>query len=217
MCLQSALLFGLLTYAWKWQPTPVLLPGKSHGWRSLAGYSPWGRKESDMTEWLHFHFHTQGVEKIKWSSKHLYRTNFYLISKNINCKVYLLEEKRSPEKWTSPASYSKAAVIDCPPPLLSPLSVPHPTPRQSCYVRDHVCPPQTLLGHRHCWLSPRPSWPQCVPGQVGPLQPEQLEHSKGFSQPPRCPASYNLEERSELHWLSKHRIRKEGEKNRNSC
>ena len=35
-----------------WQPTPVLLPRKSHGWRSLAGYSQWGRKESDMTEWL---------------------------------------------------------------------------------------------------------------------------------------------------------------------
>ena len=34
----------------KWQPTPVPLPGKSHGWRSLVGYSPWGRKESDMTE-----------------------------------------------------------------------------------------------------------------------------------------------------------------------
>ena len=38
----------------KWHPTPVLLPGKSHGWRNLVGYSPWGRKESDMTEWLHF-------------------------------------------------------------------------------------------------------------------------------------------------------------------
>ena len=34
----------------KWQPTPVFLPGKSHGQRSLVGYSPWGRKESDMTE-----------------------------------------------------------------------------------------------------------------------------------------------------------------------
>ena len=35
-----------------WQPTPVFLPGKSHGWRSLAGYSPWGHKEpwlSDFT------------------------------------------------------------------------------------------------------------------------------------------------------------------------
>ena len=37
----------------KWQPTPELLPGKSHGRRSLVGYSLWGRKESDMTEQLH--------------------------------------------------------------------------------------------------------------------------------------------------------------------
>ena len=36
--------------------TPVLLPGKSHGWRSLAGCSPWGLEESDTTERLHFHF-----------------------------------------------------------------------------------------------------------------------------------------------------------------
>ena len=38
----------------KWQPTPVLLPGKSHGQRSIVGYSPWGHKELDMTEWFHF-------------------------------------------------------------------------------------------------------------------------------------------------------------------
>ena len=40
----------------QWHPTPVLLPGKSHGWRSLVGCSSWDRKESDMTERLHFHF-----------------------------------------------------------------------------------------------------------------------------------------------------------------
>ena len=40
----------------EWQPTPVLLPGKSLGWRNLVGYSPWGREESDMTERLQFHF-----------------------------------------------------------------------------------------------------------------------------------------------------------------
>ena len=34
----------------KWQPTPVLLPGKSHGWRNLVGYSLWSRKELDRTE-----------------------------------------------------------------------------------------------------------------------------------------------------------------------
>ena len=40
----------------QWHPTLVLLPGKSHGQRSLVGCSPWGREESDMTERLHFHF-----------------------------------------------------------------------------------------------------------------------------------------------------------------
>ena len=45
---------GKIPWRRKWQSTPVLLPGKSHGQRSLEGYSPWGRKEPDMTEWLHF-------------------------------------------------------------------------------------------------------------------------------------------------------------------
>ena len=36
----------------QWHPTPVLLPGKSHGRRSLVGYSPFGQKESDMPGWL---------------------------------------------------------------------------------------------------------------------------------------------------------------------
>ena len=40
----------------QWHPTPVLLPGKSHGWRSWVGCSPWGREESDATERLHFQF-----------------------------------------------------------------------------------------------------------------------------------------------------------------
>ena len=40
----------------QWHPTPVLLPGKSHGWRSLVGCGPWGYEESDMTERLPFHF-----------------------------------------------------------------------------------------------------------------------------------------------------------------
>ena len=40
----------------QWHPTPILLPGESHGWRSLVGCSPWGREELDMTERLPFHF-----------------------------------------------------------------------------------------------------------------------------------------------------------------
>ena len=47
----------ILSLPWRrwWHPTPILLPGKSHGRRSLVGCSPWGRWESDTNEWLHFH------------------------------------------------------------------------------------------------------------------------------------------------------------------
>ena len=45
----------------KWQPIPVFLPGKFHGQRSLEGYSPWGCKELDMTEWLSTHTYNNEV------------------------------------------------------------------------------------------------------------------------------------------------------------
>ena len=48
-------IFYLNTWRRQWQLTPVLLPGKPHGW-SLVGCSPWGRDESDTAEQLHFHF-----------------------------------------------------------------------------------------------------------------------------------------------------------------
>ena len=54
--LVTQILFGSLLWRRQWHPTPVLLPGKSHGWRSLVGCSPWSLEESDTTEWLHFHF-----------------------------------------------------------------------------------------------------------------------------------------------------------------
>ena len=46
------------SHGWRrqWHPTPVLLPGKSHGWRSLVDCSPWGHEESDTPERLHFPF-----------------------------------------------------------------------------------------------------------------------------------------------------------------
>ena len=51
----TAQLHSSHTISWrrKWQPTPVFLPGKSHGWRNLVGYNLWGHKESDTTELLH--------------------------------------------------------------------------------------------------------------------------------------------------------------------
>ena len=58
VCHKNEMITRCVTRIWRrqWHPTPVLLPGKSHGWRSLVGCSPWGREESDVTKRLHFHF-----------------------------------------------------------------------------------------------------------------------------------------------------------------
>ena len=58
LCLPKEVLFSAVSRAWRrqWHPTPVLLPRKFHGRRSLVGCSPCGCEESDMTERPHFHF-----------------------------------------------------------------------------------------------------------------------------------------------------------------
>ena len=53
----------------KWQPTPVFLPGESHGRRSLVGYSPRGRKELDATEQLILKQRPAGRFKVEWDSE----------------------------------------------------------------------------------------------------------------------------------------------------
>jgi len=62
---------GKIPWRRAWQPTPVSLPGDSHGQRSLTGYSPWGGKKPDTTQHLSTHIHTciQGKQlqsKIKY-------------------------------------------------------------------------------------------------------------------------------------------------------
>ena len=64
----------------EWEPTPVFLPGKSHGQRSLAGYSPWGCKELDTTE--EYSFILPGAEVIQKvpliiSHRDILKSNFY--------------------------------------------------------------------------------------------------------------------------------------------
>ena len=92
----------------QWQPTPVLLPGKSHGWRSLVGCSPWGRGESDMTERLHFHF---SLRKLEWiaisfsrgSSQPRARTSVsHIVDRRIvdrRCTARATREVRWRRKW----------------------------------------------------------------------------------------------------------------------
>ena len=60
------------TRAWreKWQPTPVLLPGKSHGQRSLVDYSLWGQKESDTTEHTRIRTVVQSLFATPWTAAH---------------------------------------------------------------------------------------------------------------------------------------------------
>ena len=64
----------------KWQPTPVFLPGESYGERRLTGYSPWGCKESDMTEWARtLRGREPGSHKLpRWSNVE-HRDSFYHI------------------------------------------------------------------------------------------------------------------------------------------
>ena len=57
----------------KWQPSPGFFPGESHGQRSLMGYSPWGSKESDVTERLTLHYtHIQASLVAQLVKKYIY-------------------------------------------------------------------------------------------------------------------------------------------------
>ena len=59
---------GKIPWRRAWQPIPVFLPEESHGQRSLVGYSPWGRRESNMTEQL-THIHSEGVGTVQFDSQ----------------------------------------------------------------------------------------------------------------------------------------------------
>ena len=67
----------------KWHPTPVLLPGKSHGQRSLAGYRPWSHKESDITEQLNLRTSTQDST---WNSFNEFYLKFVVFREHETCQ-----------------------------------------------------------------------------------------------------------------------------------
>ena len=80
----------------KWQPTPIFLPEKSHGQRSLVGYSPWGHKESGMTQRLNHHQGYMGQKEILLQQ---YSWTWVLVHtspkrSNQNC---LLDPRQSPQ------------------------------------------------------------------------------------------------------------------------
>ena len=77
----------------KWQSTPVLLPGKSHGQRSLVGYSPWGHKESDTTERLYLTKPHESplsprAPRQNEGSQGVYVQYLYVSSPTVHCIMY---------------------------------------------------------------------------------------------------------------------------------
>ena len=88
---------GKIPWRRKWQPSPVLSPGKSHGWRSLVGYSPRGRKESDKTEQLHFHFSFLSSKLVPWASQvALVIKNLPASARDVEDVGWILGSGRSP-------------------------------------------------------------------------------------------------------------------------
>ena len=71
-----------------WQPTPVFLPGESQGQRSLAGYSPWGHRESDTTE-ATLHAHTT----VKWWQNSVYFEHWHYL--NVEQLFKILKESKA--------------------------------------------------------------------------------------------------------------------------
>ena len=90
----------------QWHPTPVLLPGRSHGWRNLVGCSPWGCEESDMTERLHFHF---SLSCIGEGSGNLLQCSCLANPRDWGAwwaAVYGVAQSRTQLKWLSSSSSS---------------------------------------------------------------------------------------------------------------
>ena len=84
---------GKIPWRRKWQPTPVLLPVKSHGRRSLVGYSPWGSKESETTEWPHVFSFTPALQVASLQLIH----QGSLITNWLNNLI--LNSRRGCERW----------------------------------------------------------------------------------------------------------------------
>ena len=130
----------------QWQPTPVLLPGKSHGRRSLVGCSPWGRIESDMTEWLHFHSSLFMHWRRKWQP-----TSVFLPGESqgrrslVDCRLWGRTESDTPEAQQQQQIEEKYLIIE----------------------NELV---QATLGAAHIWVR---CWQVCVCVHMGWSEPQE--------------------------------------------
>ena len=151
----------------KWQPTPVLMPRKSHGRRSLVGYNPWGRKESDTSEWLHFLSFFTVFTFYKFSSSRKIPSGLsnIFLQNNVNIKpVHNLPDAQRKKNITN-----KTCMIIC---LVKCCSLKHWIPVIPFHYPKVYA--HGLLGELRCWqyakLSACPDWGLLdSPKILGPL------------------------------------------------
>ena len=111
------------TFSWptnqrrRWHTTPVLLPGKPHGQRSLVGCSPWDREESDSTERLHFHF---SLFTFKYWRRKWQPTPAFLLGESqgqgslLGCRLWGRTELDTTEAtWQQPHPFEIAKKEEC--------------------------------------------------------------------------------------------------------
>ena len=85
-------------WRWEWQPTLISLPGECHGQKSLVGYSPWGRKELDTTEWLTLSYGNHWMLEDKIVSSTEFGWEDYLMSLKL---TYLRVIEEDIDNWFS--------------------------------------------------------------------------------------------------------------------
>ena len=106
ICLQCGRLgfnpwVGKISWRRKWQPTPVFLPGKSHGWRNLVGYGPWGCKQSETTERLHYLYHYAGMAFISYHQLSTIKLTLYVCLISISVFSLLWSSSQIFKKYLS--------------------------------------------------------------------------------------------------------------------
>ena len=141
---------------WKreWQPTPVFLPGEFHGQRSLVGYSSWGHKELDTTEWLFFPLYDSPVSHSSQMGEAQFESRFFCVH---SLCVWGLESYSSvlEGRFSMPAVSPAAKCLPC----IETLVMMSARSKDSCNSCLKVLTPSATLPHWACqikWWKRRP-------------------------------------------------------------
>ena len=191
-----------MDFPWRrqWHPTPVLLPGKSHGRRSLVGCSPWGREESDTTEQLHFHFHALGKELATHSSVLAWRIPGMaepggLPSMGPQSRTWL---KHSTEALSSSSDFPGDSVVKKLPAHAGVMSLIPDLGRPHVLWSNQICAPQLFSWFSRAW---EPQILQSLSSRAHALQQEKARQWEARAPPQQSsPCSLQIEKKPEQQW-----------------